>query len=404
MTSRRTFLALASAGLACSRLPERPADAVPPDMALIQSVERSVIWNGRRDGNTWFHPRPCRLPGGRLLMAVQNISGSDNFSDVHWSESTDGGRAWSDPVPVPGFERRPIEEGLEEAVADTVPEHHPPSDTTLWIGWNVYYKDDELTRPNERRWPVYIVRRADGTWSDRAKLAWDHPAAARIYGCNCSQRVTREDGKILIPMTFASYEREDRQVGSVLCAFDGERLEVEQTGNALDLAVKRGLLEPSLTRFGDRYLMTIRAEDGRGYVSRSDDGLEWAPIRAWAWDDGEPLTMSTTQQHWLPHGDALYLVYTRETADNAGVMRWRSPLLAARVDPEKLCLFRETETTVFPMSEEDRRSPADAARLGNFHTVSLSPQESLVTVGEARPNQDWAGDTLQARIRWGVLA
>lgn len=394
MRSRRAFLSVLFAAGCADR--NETVTAGP----LIASVERSVIWTGRKSGYTWFHPRPCRLPDGRLLMATQRISGSDNFSDVHWAESHNGGRTWADPQPIPGFERRPIEGGLEEAVADTVPSYHPPTDTTVWIGWNVYYKDDELTMRNERRWPVYIVRRADGGWTERARLAWDHPDAARIYGTNCSQRLTLEDGRLLIPMTFAPYDREDRLVGTVLCEFDGERLKIVESGNSLHLAVKRGLLEPSITRFGDRFFMTIRAEDDRGYVSTSNDGLQWGPIEPWTFDDGEALTMSTTQQHWLEHSDGLCLVYTRRTAENAGVMRWRTPLFAAEVDPESLRLIRKTELVVLPMSEEDKRSQADAARLGNFHTVAVSPDESLVLAGEARPNQGWAGDTLQARVRW----
>ena len=40
--------------------------------------------------------------------------------------------------------------------------------------------------------------------------------------------------------------------------------------------------------------MTIRAEDGHGYVSVSDDGLTWAEPTAWKWDDGGDVAMSTT--------------------------------------------------------------------------------------------------------------
>ncbi len=77
--------------------------------------------------------------------------------------------------------------------------------------------------------------------------------------------------------------------------------------------------------------MTIRAEDDRGYVTTSLDGLHWGQQRAWCWDDGEPLVMSSTQQRWLVHSDALFLVYTRRTAENARVVRWRAPLFVARV-------------------------------------------------------------------------
>ena len=91
-------------------------------------------------------------------------------------------------------------------------------------------------------------------------------------------------------------------------------------------------------RFGDRFWLTLRAEDNRGYVCVSEDGLKWTPKQPWAWENGEPLTMSTTQQHWLVHSDSLFLVYTRKDKLNQNVMRWRAPLYLARVDRKTLRL------------------------------------------------------------------
>ncbi len=148
--------------------------------------------------------------------------------------------------------------------------------------------------------------------------------------------------------------------------------------------------------------MTIRSEDDRAYMTKSADGLEWAEKRAWAWDDGEELVTSTPQQHWLPHSDALYLVYTRKDASNANVVRWRAPLWMARVDPETQTLLRSTEKIVVPMSADGVNDPAHTARLGNFHVVNVSPEESLITVGENIPDFAYEGRTLQARIRWSA--
>lgn len=339
-------------------------------------------------------------PAPLLLMAVQTISGSDVFGPVHWSISLDGGRSWSDPDPIPGLGRTLHSDGVEEGVCDTVPSYHAHSDTVLAMGWNVYYKDDKLTRPNEQRWPVYVVRRRDGSWSDPRKLEWEYPGAARIYGSNCSQRVMLPSGDVLVPMTFAPYERENRAVATVLCSFDGEELNPKEHSNELRLAVKRGLLEPSITHWAGRYWMTIRAEDGHGYVSTSDSGLEWAEQQPWRWDDGEALEMSTTQQHWLEHSEALYLVYTRKSEENENLFRWRAPLYIAEVDPNTLLLQRATERTVVPIRGDGVDNPEDVARMGNFHVVNVSATESLVTVGETIPSKSFAGDTLQARIRW----
>src|SRR5512136_65077 len=57
---------------------------------LIKSIERSVVWNGRSGGTSWFHPRGCMIPRGDLkppiaLITLQSITGSDVFGPVHWS-------------------------------------------------------------------------------------------------------------------------------------------------------------------------------------------------------------------------------------------------------------------------------------------------------------------------------
>lgn len=146
--------------------------------------------------------------------------------------------------------------------------------------------------------------------------------------------------------------------------------------------------------------LTIRAEDERGYVSASDDGLNWQKQQPWSWDDGQTLAMSTTQQRWLVHSDALFLLYTRKDEQNAKVMRWRAPLFVAEVDRQSLRLIRDTEQVVLPLVGDGIRDPDHVALMGNFHTVAASPDESWVTVGENRRNDGWKGDTLLARIRW----
>jgi hypothetical protein len=93
----------------------------------------------------------------------------------------------------------------------------------------------------------------------------------------------------------------------------------------------------------------------------------------------------------------LHLVYTRKTSDNEKVLRWRSPVFIAAVEAETLRLIRATERVVFPLDAED---PARAARMGNFHPLTVSPAESWITTGEERPFDGRKGDLLLARIRW----
>jgi len=372
---------------------------------LIDHIDRQVIWNGRSRGKTWFHPRACLVPGDpnpSVLMTCQTITGSDVFSQVHWSMTYDNGGSWTSPVPIPSLGRQSISGLLEEGTCDVVPEFHPNSDSVLAIGHNVYYENDVLTRPYQGRYTVYVVRRGDGEWSERKRLRWDNPMATGIYSAGCAQRITLNNGEILLPISFGPLDRSHRSVCTMLCSFDGVTLKVLKTGNELNLAVKRGLLEPSLASFQGRYYMTLRAEDGHGYVSSSEDGLNWQDKKPWSWEDGRPLAMSTTQQRWMTHSDGLFLVYTREAEKNRNVMRWRAPLYLARVDTKRFCLLRSSEQVVLPMVGDGINNAKHVARMGNFHVVNVSAAESWVTVGETLPEDGWKGDTLLARICWAV--
>jgi hypothetical protein len=242
------------------------------------------------------------------------------YDGVLIADSVGLGKTWSAPKPIPSLGRHVLADGVEEGYCDVVPEYHPQSGTVLAIGHNVYYEDGVLTRPDTRRHPVYAVRR-NGAWGETRVLAWEDPRGSAMYTCGCAQRVTLENGDIVIPVSFVPRGREDRGVGAVICAYDGEVVRIIASGNELCLPIERGLLEPSIVRFGGKFYMTIRAEDGCGYASVSDDGLHWEKQTPWRWDDGEPLTMSTTQQRWLPHSDALFLVYTRKAENNVNVMR-----------------------------------------------------------------------------------
>jgi len=402
---RREFLAIAGlAGLqTIFGTAEASAEVTDP---LIARISRAILWEGRKGGanTTWFHPRACMMPradGPEGLMTLQKISGSDVFGPVHWSSSTDGGRTWSDPLPIPGLGRRAIGPDRQEGTCDVVPDYHEPTNTVLAMGHNVYYQRGVLARPQGPRHPVYVVRDASGKWSAPRKLDWNDPRGTAIYTSGCSQRIMLPGGDVLLPMSFGPAGRRDRSVATARCKFDGHTLSIAEVGNELRNTAGRGLLEPSLAVLDGRYTMTLRAEDGRGYVTASFDGLQWDEPRAWAWDDGSPLGMSTTQQHWLTHGDELFLVYTRQAKENANVFRWRAPLYLAAVDRKTLRLRRDTEQVVFPLIGDGINQPDHVARMGNFHVTSATLTESWITVGETLPHDHWQGNLLLGRIHWG---
>lgn len=391
--------------IGCGTLAALPSCRMPR-RDLIASIDVEIPWNGRQQGKSWFHPRACVIPNADspaypiVFMTLQEITGSDVFGQVHWTMTTDLGKSWREPEPIAAFARRDIGDGLEEGVCDVVPQFHPQSGTILAMGHNVYYSEGRLTKPAEDRFPVYAVRTLDGKWSGRMKLEWASPRGSGIYTCGCGERLLLDDGDILVPISFGPKDRSHRSVTSFRCAFNGGELAVNQVGNELVNTANRGLLEPSLVQWGGEYLMTIRAEDNRGYASRSADGLNWSEPLPWRFEDGEPLVMSTTQQHWLPHSERLHLVYTRKTEQNEKVVRWRAPLFVAAVNTANLRIIRATEKVVFPLRGDPVNDPEHVARMGNFHPVTVTPRESWVTVGEARPEDGWKGDLLLACLRW----
>ena len=378
------------------------------DEPLIASITKETLWENRSGaGETWFHPRACMMPDAEghpvALMNLQVIGGSDYFGQVHWSQSRDLGRTWTNPQPITALGRDRVpgrDDSLKAGVCDVTPQYHPQTNSVIAMGHVVFYKGDYFARKEQlARYPVYAVRSADGSWSQRRILEWDDPRTASIYSNNCGQRVVLPDGDIQMSFTFGPKPM-NRMVSGVRAAFDGKKLQVKTVGPALQNNKGRGLLEPSVTQYSDRFWMTMRAEDDRGYVSTSQNGIDWQPKRAWAWDDGTPLDMSTTQQHWLTHSDGLFLVYTRKDTSNTNVIRWRAPLWVAQVDPDKQCLIRSTEQVVLPLIGDGVNAPDKVALMGNFNVTNASPHESWVTVGEWIPRDGYRGDVLLARIRW----
>ena len=405
MTSRRDFLAGLSAGLAGAALCRSVASAHRG--SLVASIERETLFHGRDgSGPTWFHPRACMVPEGSDAMAfmtLQSIAGSDYFGPVHWMTSRDLGLTWTAPRRVAPLGRVSKTDGVEEGVCDVVPEWHPRTKTVLALGHNVFYSGPKFSADQPSRWPIYAVWRS-GQWGPRRKLEWDDPRGAYIYSNNCGQRVVLPNGDILLALSFGAKKGQPRSVAGVISSFDGERLAVKQVGEEIPHDQGRGLLEPSVTQFGRRFFLTIRAEDDRGYVCASNDGLRWTPKQPWTWDDGEPLAMSTTQQHWLTHSEGLFLVYTRRDASNINVIRWRAPLWLAQVDPDTLRLRRDTERVVLPLLGDGVKEPDRVALMGNFHVTNASPDESWVTVGDWQPRNSIRGDLLLARIRWSTCS
>lgn len=339
------------------------------------------LFDGER---CWCHPRAGIVPGVgadggprvAMTMNTMHLSGSDVFKGMYGLRTDDLGQHWTEPRPLetlaPRYEdidgvRCPV------AVSDFWPSWHSATKKLLGTGHTVVYTPEwRVTEPRPRHTSYSIYDPATDGWSSWRKL--DMPAGEMFQdaGAGCAQRYDLPDGSILQPIYFRPPNKHSRAT-VMRCTLDGDTLRYEEHGDVLTMEDEtRGLHEPSLTHFGGEYFLTIR-NDKRGFVTRSRDGLTYEPISEWRFDDDEELGNYNTQQHWITHRDALFLVYTRRGANNDHVFRHRAPLFMAEVDPERLRVIRATERVLVPQR---------GARLGNFGVTDVSPQETWVTVSE----------------------
>jgi hypothetical protein len=344
-------------------------------------IELQAIHSGYDRKTCWVQARPGFIPGphpiGLVTMQKLRLTGSDVFYEINDTRSDDGGKTWSAPTPhKQTLGRHVLEDGIEEGVCDFTPTYHAKTGVLLATGHNVRYKDDDLQpypRPRSTAYSVYdpVAR----TWAAWKKL--DLPGIPN-QGAGCTQRVDLPNGDILLPtyiglMETAKSVFQIQCVATVMrCSFDGQTLRLIERGNELTMPTGRGFPEPSLTHAAGKYFLTLRNDDA-GYVATSEDGLHFGEPRLWRFDDGSDLGNYNTQQHWITHNDELYLLYTRRGAENDHIVRHRAPLFIARVDPDRLCVIRDTEKILVPQR---------GARLGNFGVAKINENESWVVVSE----------------------
>lgn len=363
------FLHLFSLGACC--VAAEPGDVPEFDIRL------DTISSGFDQKTCWVHPRAGAIPGDPpvvvLTMQKLLLTGSDVFYALNEMRTDDFGETWSGPAEHGAtLGRREEPDGVIVGACDFWPKWHAKSGKLLGIGHTVRYKENKVmpVRRRETAWSVYDPQAR--TWTAWEALAM--PDEDKFYnaGAGCVQRLDLPGGDILLPISFKAQSEKCSKVTVLRCRFDGARLTFAEQGNELAVDTDRGLGEPSLTRFGGRYYLTLR-HDKAGYVSVSDDGLNFSEPKKWTWDDGADLGNYNTQQHWVTHENAMFLVYTRRGADNDHVFRHRAPLFIGRVDPERLCVLRATERVLVPQR---------GARLGNFGVTEVSENETWVTVAE----------------------
>jgi len=358
------------------------------DPGLDYELKTEVILSTTREGN-WFQPRPVAIPSaaGRpaVVMTIQKALGSDFFTGLSVVRTDDLGVSWSTPEPCEALGWRSASEDMNVGVCDFTLGWHAPTGKVLGIGHTARYTKRGFAGFGHRRDTVYSVYDPQtGEWTPWAVFEFpETPDDRYFFNGVHGQWLVEPDGTLLVPVYFVPPGKGFLLTGLVMrCAFDGAALRYLEHGDELVHKVKRGLYEKSITFYDGRYYMTIR-NDRKGYVTVSDDGLNYAPIKAWTFDDGTELGSYNTQQKWVTHSDGLFLVYTRRGANNDHITRHRAPLFIAQVDTGKLCVRRDTERIAVP--ERGRA-------LGNFDATVISANETWITVA--------GGEAYFTRIIW----
>jgi hypothetical protein len=331
------------------------------------------------------------------------LRGSDVFDALSDMRSDDLGKTWSavrEHSQTLGRRNEP--NGIVVGACDFVPKWHAKTGKLLGIGQTVRYLNNKVMEKRQRETCYSIYDEKTRSWSAWKTLVMPDDPKFYAAGSGSAQRVDLENGDVLLPIYFKGKEDAFYRTTVVRCSFDGTTLQYRAHGDEFELNSGRGLFEPSLTRFGKKYFLTMRNESA-GYVSVGNDGLHFSKPKRWDWDDGSELGTYNTQQHWVSHADALYLVYTRKGAHNDHVFRHRAPLFMAQVDPDRLQVMRQTERIAVPER---------GARLGNFGIVNVNEHETWITVAEwmqtwppnfiIRPDNIYEADNrvYAARIRW----
>ena len=370
----------------------------------------------------WYHPRATVYPDPtnpraevQLLTLQKHLMVSDHYdglatmsrtekllagSKVNLAAGSSSG-TWSPPTPVPSLAWQKDANGDTIAVCDVTPGYFENFNKVIAFGAKILYDESGKQLTDERyshqiAYAVYSPGK-HGDWSDWQTLELpDLPEMFHLATPGCAQWIADNgDGNILLPIYHKGPTGEAYSVTVLRCGFDGKKITLRKQGNTLALPEVRGLCEPSLARYRGRYYLTLR-NDLRGYVTTSDDGLNYAAIAPWLFDDGNELGSYNTQQHWLVHSGGLFLVYTRRGANNDHIIRHRAPLFMARVDTSTLRVVRSSEKIIIPER---------GGEFGNFGANAATPAESWVTVGEGVWDDDARqrgakGTVFIAHIEW----
>ena len=375
---------------------------------LIRRIELIAAARGSQKAN-WLQARTAVIPGEKPVIVTtmseypQDLKGSHAYHDIHETRSYNMGRTWSEPEVIPTLRKREIEGGCEKVIGDFWPKWHDSTCTILGTGKSFFFKAG-IFGSESGRYDVESMQEVAYCVCDEKKGGWGPMKSVEMptvdnageplkeTNAGCTQRYDLPDGEILLPFRYVR-RQSARYVSAVArCSYDGQTLSYIEHGSEFTIDSGRGLCEPSATKYGEEYFLTMRANHS-GFVTKGTDGINFQPMKEWTFDDGTPLGSYNTQQHWVAHSEGLFLVYTRRGVDNDHIFRHRAPLLISQVDEERLCVIRESEKILLPENN---------ATFGNGGVVHVNENETWITDAEGLQNERAGEDNkvLIGRIVW----
>jgi hypothetical protein len=372
------------------------------------------------DDDIFLQARTVVIPDGENTRSLITMSahgfGTHSYGNLFYIDSTFQTRKWSIPKKIENLKRRIVENKIVKVFGDVTPGWHEKSRTVLCTG-KTFFSDisdsayifdlNKVISANlpKKRIDIENLQEVAYATYNPGSDNWSVPKSVELpekldngdefycVNAGCSQWVDLPNGDILLPVRFIKSKLYVSTV--ILCSYDGNNLKFKKNGSLFTVADGRGLYEPSIVCYNEKFFLTIRG-DSSAYVAKSKDGLNFKSFREWEFSDESWLGSYNTQQHWISNSHGLFLVYTRKGANNDHVFRHRAPLFIAQVDPEKLCVIKETEKILIPI-------PEDASDLGNFGISYVNDNESWVTVAVSPKNiglVDRKTKILIAKIHW----
>jgi hypothetical protein len=355
----------------------------------------------------WFHPRVAPMPGyGKegqpaVMMTIQkHLVADDHYSGMYTMRSDDLGKTWIGPTEIPSLAWRKGENNETISVCDATPLWHKKSGKLVVIGVKLRYSaegEQLLDKPRSHECAYAIYDPKTDVWSKWKTMSLpDAETKFYIVAPGCVQFLEQSDGSLLVPLYFNKPGNKEYITTVVHASFDGEEMTYLENGDEISTNGGWGFVEPSLIKFAGKYFLTLRHLDA-AYVTTSDDGLHFQPVKKWTFDDETDLGSHNTQAHWLANDKGLFLTYTRRGANNDHITRNRAPMFVAQVDPVRLQVIRKTEKELLPER---------GVMLGNFGATRITEHEGWVTDAEfafgEKPHARGADGTVWVgRVKWG---